>query len=198
MKRSLSILQNKLELRKKFRTIRSEIPLELRQQYADDAAKHLVAHPLFAAARHIACYQSFGDEMPTEPFIKAIWQANKICYLPTLTETKSLHFAQYDQGDELQLNQYGIPEPVNAKHFIQPEKLDLVLLPLIAFDDQGNRLGTGGGYYDRTFAFMLTHTAKHPILLGVGYAAQYCASLMPEAWDIALHGVLTEKQLREF
>lgn len=198
MQRSLSILPNKLELRNKYRLLRSEINPVLRAQYAEQAAGLLQAHALFQSSRHIACYMSFADEMPTEAFFKKIWDANKICYLPTLADGKSLIFAQYDKGDEVQPNQYGINEPVNAKHFIKPEKLDLVLMPLLAFDDQGNRLGTGGGYYDRTFAFMSTEKPHQPYLLGVGYSVQYCDQLHPESWDISLQGVLTEKTLRQF
>lgn len=118
--------------------------------------------------------------------------------MPVLTDVKSLHFVQFDAGDELQPNQHRIPEPVNHQHTIQPEKLDLVITPLVAFDLHGSRLGTGGGYYDRTFAFMYTHPAKAPFLLGLGFAIQQCDAIPAEPWDIKLNGVLTESNLSIF
>lgn len=130
--------------------------------------------------------------------MEMIWQAGKICYLPTLTDTKSLHFIQHNAGDELQPNQHMIPEPVDHHHIIQPEKLDLVITPLVAFDLQGDRLGSGGGYYDRTFAFMYTQPAKAPFLLGLGFAIQQSDAIPAEPWDIKLNGILTESRLTIF
>lgn len=173
------------------------MPLDQRREAAHAAALHLQNHPLFHASRHIACYYTCGAEFQTLPLMEAIWAADKICYLPSLSDNKTLQFHQYKKNDELQLNQYSIPEPVNTL-IIHPEKLDLVLLPMVAFDHQGHRVGTGGGYYDRTFAFMFTHPAKAPILIGVGYEAQFCDHIKPEPWDISIKGVLTEKALSLF
>ncbi len=112
-----------------------------------------------------------------------------------MNDAKSLNFARYDEGDELQPNQHLVPEPVSTQHIIHPEKLDLVLLPVLAFDAMGDRLGTGGGYYDRTFAFMFAKPLKSPFLLGLGFAAQSCNDIHPEPWDVKLHGMLTEKEI---
>lgn len=168
---------------------------EIRDQSAQSAAELLRQHALFQQSRHIACYIAYGSEFLTRPLIETIWQEGKICYLPVLTDTKSLQFVQYNAGDELQPNQHFIPEPVNHQHSIQPEKLDLVITPLVAFDLQGNRLGTGGGYYDRTFAFMYTHPVKAPFLLGLGFDMQQSDAIPSEPWDIKLNGVLTETRV---
>lgn len=130
--------------------------------------------------------------METNLIIDAVWKAGKICYLPVLTSDKTLHFARYQRDDELQINQYHIPEPVGRQHFIPAEKLDLVLTPLVAFDRVGNRIGTGGGYYDRTFAFLFNKPEIVPYMLGVAYQLQECNEIQPEPWDIKLNGVLTE------
>ncbi len=127
-----------------------------------------------------------------------IWEAEKICYLPVLTDARTLQFGQYCAGDALQPNQYGIPEPFNTQHSIQSERLDLVITPLVAFDMHGSRLGTGGGYYDRTFAFINTHPAKAPFLLGLAFSIQCCESIPTEPWDVKLNGVLTESTLSLF
>jgi 5-formyltetrahydrofolate cyclo-ligase len=115
-----------------------------------------------------------------------------------LTDAKSLNFTQFNASDELQPNQHSILEPVSTQHIVHANKLDLVITPLLAFDKVGNRVGAGGGYYDRTFAFLFTNPEKSPFLLGLGYEIQRCEDLHPEPWDIKLNGVLTEKSLVVF
>lgn len=158
----------------------------------------LIKEDIFTQSRHIACYHAFKSEFATQPIIEAIWQAEKVCYLPVLTESKSLKFVRYDQHDELQPNQYAIPEPVNLDVTVSPDKLDLVILPLVAFDSTGMRLGTGGGYYDRTFAFLHTKQGHVPFMLGLAYSSQQAESISAEPWDINMDAVLTEKALLTF
>lgn len=130
--------------------------------------------------------------MDTSPIIQAIWRAKKKCYLPVLTEGRSLYFVRYDENDTLQPNQFSILEPENTSRKIAPEQLELVILPLVAFDLQGHRLGTGGGYYDRTFAFMHANHKK-PKLLGLAYSKQQADCIPFDPWDITLAGVVTEQ-----
>lgn len=151
---------------------------------------------MFQASRHIACYYPYRDEFNTFPVMEMIWAAKKICYLPLLSDMKSLTFARFSPGDVLEPNLYGIPEPVDRSRIIQAEKLDLVLMPLLAFDRQGHRLGTGGGYYDRTFAFLFeqARSLPSPRMVGIGYAAQEAPALPADAWDVLMHAVVTEKE----
>lgn len=100
-------------------------------------------------------------------------------------------FTLYEQDDEIQLNRFGIAEPVNRTQAIDSHELNVVLVPLRAFDRHGHRLGTGGGFYDRLFAKI----DKQPILIGVGYAIQEAANLPADPWDLVLDGVLTENGL---
>lgn len=165
---------------------------------ANAARDMLIKEEIFKQSRHIACYYAFKSEFATQPIMEAIWQAEKVCYLPVLTESKALKFVRYDQRDELQPNQYAIPEPVNMEVTVSPDKLDLVILPLVAFDSSGMRLGTGGGYYDRTFAFLQTRQEHKPFMLGLAYASQQAESISAEAWDIKMDAVLTEKALLTF
>ena len=124
-----------------------------------------------------------------------IWQAGKKCYLPQLTSEKTLHFALYEQNDPLVPNQYNIPEPLPRAPIISPEELDLVLVPLVAFAANGQRLGTGGGYYDRTFAFLRAGKNPKPKLIGYAFAAQKAESLPVDSWDLQLHVVVTEEDI---
>lgn len=105
---------------------------------------------------------------------------------------------QYDEGDALHLNRYSIREPVNTSNGVSPTKLDLVVTPLVAFDLQGHRLGTGGGYYDRTFSFLRMDSNTKPYMLGLGYASQQAELIQSDPWDISLDGVVTEKKFISF
>lgn len=134
-----------------------------------------------------------GNEFNTQPIIQAIWQSGKECYLPVLTDDNSLIFVLYTQHTVLLPNQYHIPEPKDKTEQIAATALDLVLLPLVAFDLMGNRLGTGGGYYDRTF-----QTNTESKLVGIAYAVQQADELLIDPWDVKLKGVITEKGVNYF
>lgn len=131
--------------------------------------------------------------------IETIWKAKKSCYIPVLNEEENkLYFVRYVYGDALRLNRFSILEPVNASRKIAPENLDIVITPLIAFDLQGHRLGTGGGYYDRTFAYMQEESIRNQFVVGLGYAAQQAESIPSDPWDILLNSVVTEKGVINF
>ena len=105
----------------------------------------------------------------------------------------ALRFAPWRPGDALATNRYGIPEPdVSAASLLAPDALLLAVLPLVAFDATGTRLGMGGGWYDRSFAFRRTAGAP-PWLVGAGFAAQQLPSLARAAWDVPLDAVCTER-----
>jgi 5-formyltetrahydrofolate cyclo-ligase len=113
--------------------------------------------------------------------------------LPCVREDGTLGFAPWRSGDGLATNRFGIPEPdVPEGAWLRPEEMHVVLVPLLAFDAAGNRLGTGGGFYDRSFAFRRTAPAP-PLLVGVGYGFQRVGSLPAEAWDVPLDAALTDE-----
>jgi 5-formyltetrahydrofolate cyclo-ligase len=167
---------------------------DYRSKAAVDAAKHLISQSLFQQSEHIACYMPYRAELSPEPLIHHIWQANKKCYLPRLTSEKSLEFMLYQENDALEPNQFGILEPLASAEKIAVEQLDLVVVPLVAFDLFGHRLGTGGGYYDRTFAFKKLASDEKPSLFGFAYAVQQADRLPVDEWDVMLQGVVTEKE----
>jgi 5-formyltetrahydrofolate cyclo-ligase len=122
--------------------------------------------------------------------------STKHCYLPLVRHDRPSHlyFVEYSQDDQLQPGNFGILEPAfDPQKIIEPNDLDLVLMPLVAFDAHGNRLGTGGGYYDRTFA-----QASQPLLIGVAFSCQEVPQIEAQSWDIKLHGVVSEKGFRMF
>ena len=184
----------KYKLREEFRVLRGTILPAYRKQAASKAAAILTNTSFFIQGQHIACYYPFKDEFDSFPIIEAIWQAKKECYLPIiLDDEKSLRFIKYNAGDSLQLNRYTILEPQNRDDEITLEALDLIITPLLAFDRNGHRLGTGGGYYDRTFSRLQHNKNRTSHMIGLAYAVQEVRILPTEKWDIRLDGIVTEQ-----
>lgn len=170
------------------------------------AALHLTAHltqtHLFSHSLHIATYLAHQGEMNPMALLQNAWSSGKNCYLPVLAPqpTNTLSFVRYAPNDRLIENRYHILEPIpNAEKTIAITDLDLVLVPLVAFDLQGNRLGMGAGYYDRTFAALqrLSRPSK-PYLLGLAYSWQQVDELQTESWDVKLDGIATEEKFYSF
>lgn len=189
---------NSLDLklfRKKIRLLRRQLRPEQQHKAASRLCKTLGSSPIFLRSRHIAFYLPNDGEIDPIPLMERAWQQQKTCYLPVLSPLDNkLLFMPYYKNDPLQLNQFRIPEPL-----LQPDKirtawtLDLIIAPLVAFDLQGNRLGMGGGYYDRTFAFIQkANKPKTPKFVGVAHAFQQCPALPRQNWDVSLDAVFTD------
>jgi 5-formyltetrahydrofolate cyclo-ligase len=186
-------------LRETFRALRRATPLSTRQHAARQLAERVAALRIFAAARHIAGYLAFDGEIDPAPLLERALALGKHVYLPVLTSNpgNAMLFARYQPGLALKPNRFGIPEPqVSGEALLAPEHVDLVLTPLVAFDISGNRLGMGGGFYDRTFAFE-RHPGHHcrPLLLGLAYELQKVEHLNRRPWDVTLDGIATEQAL---
>lgn len=170
-----------------------------RRSAARHLARRLARTGLFRNSRRIAFYFPHDGEMDTFPLLYRAWSMNKLCYLPVLEPLGSnrLRFAPYEPHHPLTPNRFGIPEPAAPpRDRVCAAGLDLILLPLVAFDGQGNRLGMGGGYYDRTLAF-LRHRRhwRRPRLLGLAYEFQRVEHLDVRPWDMPLDGIATETGL---
>lgn len=187
------------ELRNELRAARRALTEHERRQCAEDCARHLLNLPAFRNARRIAAYLPADGELDTAPLIERAWAMGKRVYLPVLLPQgeNRLWFARYTPDTPLVRNRFGIPEPARAAHTrIAPLALDLVLTPLVAFDAQGHRLGMGGGFYDRSFAYLLRHACwLRPRLIGLAYEFQRQPRLPAQAWDVPLHAVATDRRL---
>lgn len=159
-------------------------------------ARCLTASPLFRRSDHIAFYLPNDGEIDLRPVIERAWAMGKHCYLPVLSPAfhNRLWFARYLPDTRLAPNQFHIPEPVSRWREMRPAwALDLVLTPLVAFDCQGNRLGMGGGFYDRTLAFLQQRQCwRRPLLVGTAYEFQRVTALPQQPWDVPLQAVVTE------
>jgi 5-formyltetrahydrofolate cyclo-ligase len=184
------------QLRQQLRLQRQALTAPQRAALSAQASRHAANHRLFRAARHIACYLANDAELDLTALINQAWAVGKTVYLPVLSSIhrNHLHFLPYAPGDELVPNRFGIPEPVlRSRRVIDIASLDLVFTPLVGFDSGGNRLGMGGGFYDRTFAFLRRrHSWRKPRLLGVAFDCQRAAQLPPQPWDVPLDAVVTE------
>lgn len=187
------LAKKKAAARKDFTRKRERIPDDLRIKKSRQAAFILQDNVIFKNAFRIAAYFGFKFEISLTPIIEMIWSAKKECYLPSLNRNKTLSFIKYDQHDELFQNPFGILEPVASNHKIPVEELDLILMPLLAFDQQGNRLGMGGGYYDRTLESIKSQHNR-PVLMGVAFQEQEASHLPKETWDVQLDYVLTDQK----
>lgn len=182
-------------LRRAIRAARRNLSERERQRAAKAMAIRLARTEWFRNARHIACYLPNDGELDLTPLMERAWALGKRCYLPVLSPITGnrLWFAPWEPGEPLAGNRFGIPEPVFTDERLMPVwALDLVLTPLVAFDTDGNRLGMGGGYYDRTFAYLRRRQRWHkPRLVGVAYELQKVERLPCEPWDVPLQAVVT-------
>lgn len=189
------------QLRRQMRRTRRNLTLHERHAAAETLARRVSEHAVFQRSRRIAFYLAVNGEMAVNALIERAWAAGKEVYLPVLLPYRHnrMWFAPHTPQQNLKANLFGIPEPdVSIRKAINPRSLDLVMVPLVAFDDQGNRVGMGGGYYDRTFSF-LRHRRfwRRPVLLGSAYEFQRVDNkLRPSPWDVPLAGVATESALR--
>ena len=193
-------MMNKQAIRERMLALREQLDESTRFSAAQQFAEKFVQTSLFQQSQNIALYLAYDGELDPSLLLQPIWQQGKQCFLPVLSAPVSaphMEFYSYHPGDSLVINRYGILQPDPSKSELCPaENLDLVLVPLVAFDAQHNRLGMGGGYYDRSFAFLRDRQAsdpsvkqRKPYLLGLAYNFQYCAALPIETWDIALDEV---------
>lgn len=187
-------------LRYQLRQQRREFSLENQELAAKNLAKQCDQSLLVEACTHIALYIANDSEINAKYILQNLCQPNQYCYLPALSNdpAQPLHFLQHTAGEPLVPNRYDILEPpYSDDKLISPEKLNLVFMPLVGFDLQGNRLGMGGGYYDRMFAFRNEKANKkhNTKLIGLAYDFQLVEALNVNDWDVKMDGVLTDKKI---
>lgn len=191
-------MDKRQQIRQHMREQRRGLSETQRRSRALQLSAGLARSRLFRNSRHIALYLASDGEIDPCRLIEAAWRLGKQCYLPVLglRPGNRLWFIPYHPNTRLVNNRFGIPEPVHARRqrLLKPHCLDLILMPLVAFDQQGNRLGMGGGFYDRTLSF-LRHRRnwRKPRLIGLAYEFQRIEQLPQQNWDVPLDAVATEQ-----
>ena len=186
------------QLRKNIRQQRRDLSAHQQDRHAFELAHLITRLPLFRNSKRIACYLAEDGEIDPGYIIEKAWQHKKDVYLPILPPTgKSLFFAPFSKNTDLVPNRFGILEPrIHARHWLRARQLNLILMPLVAFDATGNRLGMGGGFYDRSLAFTAHRKQWHsPHLIGLAHELQRVESLPCESWDVPLNMIATESEL---
>lgn len=185
----------KSALRQAQRQLRRAIPERSRATAARRAAAALLRR-LGRRRLRIAIYLSVHSELSTAPLRAALTRAGHAVYTPLILPHSRMRFVPLRAHAPLRHCALGLPRPVDTRGRRSARAMDVVLLPLLAFDARGARLGNGGGYYDRALSRRLC--ARRPWQVGYAYAAQEVAHVPCEPWDVRLDAVATERGLRRF
>ncbi|MDB4307686.1 5-formyltetrahydrofolate cyclo-ligase [Gammaproteobacteria bacterium] len=183
------------DLRQKLKAQRHALSAQYVAAASNNIAEKFWHSPIIKHAESIAIYQATAGEVDCHPLVKIAWARNLRVFAPILAG-KQLKFAPLNSDSELTKNRFEILEPVYTNDtLIEPMNLDIVIVPLLAFDTSLNRLGMGAGYYDRTFAFSKQQSGQpQPLLVGIGYSFQQVAALEAQPWDVPMHVVITENE----
>lgn len=180
---------SKVQLRRRMLAVRSKLPLHAPMESGEAVARVLAQHQRFLTSAKVAVYLAHDKELSTSPVIEHAWSLGKHVYVPRVRhQHRDLVFVLYEPGAKVQPNRYGIMEPITSVIAALSE-LDCILLPLVAFGSSGERLGYGGGYYDRTLKALREN--KAPYTMGLAYDFQGPQTWRVDSWDVPLHSVVT-------
>ena len=184
---------NRNQLRKELRALRSALEPTQVQQYS--AAICTKVASLITRANHVAGYYALGKEVDLLSLMSSLASADKTTYVPIVLPEFQMQFAAVDDQTPVSVNRYGIKEPLVDNTLLKTAlQMDAVLVPLVGFDEQCQRMGMGGGYYDRCFAHRLKGYSQ-PLLIGVAYEMQCVDTVFAQSWDVPLDCVVTESRI---
>ena len=185
---------NKKELRRKIIGLRDQLSPEQRTEKSSRIAENLYNLPAYRDAQVIMFFISFGSEVDTRLMVEETIRRGKTALAPkALPKTRELIPSEIlDWDDDLAPGAYNIPEPRQDRlRPYAPESIDLLLVPGVAFDQKGNRLGYGGGYYDRFFSLLKPETP----LVAMVFDLQIQPQVPVEEWDRRVDCVITEERV---
>jgi 5-formyltetrahydrofolate cyclo-ligase len=187
-------LESNDQIRIRISAQRRQLPRQTAAAAAAAAGHNLLQLPEFSKATRIAAYLAINGEIGTELVIRTAWQLSKKVYLPVLQPAGALLFAPYEPDSQMRNNRYRIPEPeiTVSNSLLTAADLDLLIVPLVAFDHYCQRIGMGAGYYDRTLA---GHGSNKPVRIGLAYSLQQVAVIRAQTWDIPMHKIVTEDKV---
>ena len=186
----MNIQQQRQQIRSQIRKTRANLTVFQQQLAEQSITQQALALIEQRQAQNIALYFSFDGEISTSSLINALWVQHKNLYLPVLHPFAKGHllFLRYSPDTPMVKNQFGIWEPkLNVQNVLPLNELDILFTPLVAFDKQGNRLGMGGGFYDRT---LQNWQQKSFIPVGLAHQCQQLEQLPIKHWDVPLFDIL--------
>lgn len=194
-------LSSRAEIRKKIRKSRQSLSASCQNEAEKNLMINFIQHISLPKNARIGVYLSNDGELGTEQLIQKLRESKHQVYLPVIHPFNgaTLLFQLYEKNSPMKSNRYGILEPqLNCSHICPLYELDYLLMPLVAFDAQGNRLGMGGGYYDKTLTNYYAQGHQKPVLLGLAHDCQKVPLLPIEAWDVPLQKILTPSQFYQW
>ena len=183
---------SKSDLRRRIRQARAQLTGDERALLNSAINRHLLEYAERTGPRVVAAFVAFDGEPDLGPALSSMEAGGVRVALPVIREATGradICFRQWSPASEMQPNRYGIPEPVGTLD-VRLAEIDLALIPLVAWDSRGGRLGMGASFYDRLFQPMAE--AQQPFRMGAAYQLQQVERVPLAPWDIGLHGVLTE------
>jgi 5-formyltetrahydrofolate cyclo-ligase len=184
---------SKRVLRRDFRQARQALSPEERSELDEALRRRLLRASRLREARRIGAFWPFDGEPDLTPLLRQWASAGIEIALPVLCEHGDrLRWRAWEPGQPMTLNRYGIPEPRTAAE-IELQALQALLIPVVAWDREGGRLGMGAGFYDRSLEPLASRGQAHrPLLVGVAYDRQRASTLPQDPWDVSLDVVVTE------
>ena len=187
----MSAAEEKRRLRREMSPRRSNVDPQVASAAAVSVCERLLNTAALRAAGRIALYAALADELPTHPLFVALREQGIVPLLPRVTPDARLEFAPVASWGDLATGSYGVPEPPAASGGAALHEGDLVMVPGVAFDEAGHRLGRGAGCYDRTFA-----GTGGPLLVGLAYEFQVLPSIPCDGRDREMDAIFTERRAR--
>jgi 5-formyltetrahydrofolate cyclo-ligase len=187
-------MKNRTELRRELRRRRSGMTPGARATASERIARRIERTSWLRPDRGIGLYFSIGDEVDTAPLRQLAASRGCEVYLPRITSYRFRRMVFWRDDGRYRPNRLWIPEPVSGP-MRAARRLDIVFVPLTGFDDMGYRLGAGGGFYDRLFAYRLRGILVRPLLIGIGFDCQRTGEFVPRAHDVPLDRIVTEAAL---
>ena len=184
-----TVKKGKKSLRAAYQALLEQMPkVEARRRSAVICSTAL-ALPVLQNKKVIAAYSSFGHEVVTQPLLANLLAAGFVLTLPVVDQqNQKMEFRRVDSLETLTPGVYGILEP-HTGQLCSPEEIELLFIPGLAFDRQGNRLGRGGGYYDRYLPTVKPNAVK----IGLAFQLQIADALPVDPHDIKVDAVITEQ-----
>ncbi|QEY60215.1 5-formyltetrahydrofolate cyclo-ligase [Pseudomonas sp. C27(2019)] len=184
-------------LRASLRQQRRSLSPSQQIQAAQQLYRQFAQHPLFRRAQHIALYHASDGEIDPKFLMHEAWRRGKSVYLPVLPRWSktTMLFQRVGPNQQWEKNRFGILQPRwCAAEQRAAWALDVVFLPVVGFDQQGGRLGMGGGFYDRCFAQLCQREhCVTPQRIGLAHECQRVEQLPLAPWDVPLSAVVTDQ-----
>lgn len=185
----------KMLMRKVFLEKRGSIDPDQKKQLDDEILKNFTNRLFYKEAENIFIFVSFDNEVDTHGIITKALEEGKKIYVPKIkSKDRGMEIFRIKSMDDLEEGYFGVLEPLDESEKITGDDLDLIVVPGIAFDREGHRLGYGGGFYDRFFQNLTKEIPK----IALGYNVQVAEEIVREKHDEKINGLITETDIHIF